>query len=82
VNIILQLQMYGTLKSRMGTNGPYVTSRCGWLETCARCQWDLRSSGVLRSVDWWLVTDVLGTTYWTDRLYRNVGTTYLRTCNV
>jgi len=52
MNVILQLQMYGTIKSRLGSNEPYVTPRCGWLETSARCQWDLHSSGVLCSVDW------------------------------
>ena len=32
------------------------------LEASTWCQWDLRSSGVLRSVDWYLVADTLGKT--------------------
>jgi len=41
------------------------------------CQWDLRSSGMLRSVEWYVATDVSGQpivpAFKTNRLSRNVG---------
>ena len=36
-----------------------------------RYNWNLRSSGLLRSVDWWLITDCQTPEDGTDRLYRN-----------
>ena len=44
------------------------------------CTWDLRSSGMLRTVEWHFVTDTSGKTYrvlevGTDSLSRNVGNT-------
>jgi hypothetical protein len=38
-----------------------------------RCEWDFRSSEMLRSVDRWLVMVFSTLEYGTDRLHRNVG---------